>query len=92
MVAYLFLYPTGLHYLLQFLAHRPVVYFTEYKFVFLQVLVAFNNLQGYVHQFHLKGDARLVTVADNPLITVDINDVVRCQFLHVNEREGRLTL
>ena len=29
-----------------------------------------------------------MTMADNPLVTVDIYDVVGCQFLHVNEREG----
>ncbi len=52
------------------------------------MLVAVDNLQGYVHQLHLKGDVGLVTFADNPLVAVDIHDVVRRQVLHVDEREG----
>jgi len=52
------------------------------------VFVAFDNLQGDVHQLHLEGDIRLVTLADNPLVTIDVHDVVRGQVLHVDEREG----
>ena len=44
MKAYGFLYSTGFHDLLQFLAHRPVIHLAEYKLVFLQVLVAVDNL------------------------------------------------
>ena len=29
-----------------------------------------------------------MTLADNPLVTVDVYDVVRHQVFHVNEREG----
>ena len=86
--AYGFLNTTGLHDLLQFLAHRPVIRLTEHQFVFLQVFVAVDNLQGYVHQLYLVRDACLVTVADNPLVTVDVHDVVRSQFLNVNKRQG----
>ena len=39
-------------------------------------------------QLHLKGDVGLVTFADNPLVAVDVHDVVRRQVLHVDEREG----
>ena len=52
------------------------------------MFVAFDNLQGDVHQLHLEGDVGLVTLADNPLVTVDVHDVVRRQVLHVDEREG----
>ena len=52
------------------------------------MLVAVYNLQGNVHQLYLEGDVRLVTLADNPLVTVDVYDVVRGQVLYVNEREG----
>ena len=52
------------------------------------MLVAIDNLQGYVHQLHLEGDVGLVSLADNPLVTVDVHDVVRRQVFHVNEREG----
>ena len=38
------------------------------------MLVAVDNLQGYVHQLHLKGDVGLVTLADNPLVTVDVHE------------------
>ena len=51
-----------------------------------KVLVAVDNLQGNVHQFHLEGDVGLVTLADNPLVTVDVHDVVRRQVLHVDKR------
>ncbi len=34
-VAYLFLNTAGLHHLLQFLAHRPVIHLSEHQFVFL---------------------------------------------------------
>jgi len=36
----------------------------------------------------LEGDVRLVTFADDPLVAVDVHDVVRGQVLHVDEREG----
>jgi len=52
------------------------------------VLVAVDNLQGYVHQLHLEGDIRLVTFADDPLVAVDVHDVICRQVLHVDEREG----
>ena len=52
------------------------------------MLVAVDNLQWYVHQLHLEGNVGLVPLADNPLVTVDVYDVVRRQVLHVNEREG----
>ena len=52
------------------------------------MLVAVDNLQGYVHQLHLEGNIGLVSLADNPLVAVDVHDVVRGQVLHVNEREG----
>ena len=52
------------------------------------MLVAVDNLQGYIHQFHLEGNVGLVTLADNPLVTVDVHDVVRHQVLDVDEREG----
>ena len=58
------------------------------QFLFLQVFVAVDNLQGYVHQLYLEGDVGLVALADNPLVTVDVHDVVRRQVLHVDEREG----
>ena len=53
-----------------------------------KVLVAVDDLQRNVHQLHLEGDVGLVTLADNPLVTVDVHDVVRRQVLHVDEREG----
>ena len=52
------------------------------------MLVAVDNLQGYVHQLHLEGDVGLVTLADDPLVAVDVHDVVRRQVFHVDEREG----
>ena len=52
------------------------------------MLVAVDNLQGYVHQFHLEGDPCLVTMADYPFVAIDVHDVVRSQFLHVNKRKG----
>ena len=52
------------------------------------MLVAVDNLQGYVHQLHLEGDVGLVSFADNPFVTIDVHDVVRRQVLHVDEREG----
>ena len=52
------------------------------------MLVAVDNLQGYVHQLHLEGDVGLVSLTDNPLVTIDVHNVVRCQVLHVDEREG----
>ena len=88
MVGYGFLNAAGCHHRFQLLAHRPVVHFAEYQFVFLQVFVAVDNLQGDVHQLHLEGDIRLVSLTDNPLVTVDVHDVVRGQVLHVYEREG----
>ena len=33
-------------------------------------------------------DARLVTMADNPFVAIDVHDVVRRQFLYVNKRKG----
>ena len=53
------------------------------------MFVAVDNLQGNVHQFHLEGDVGLVSLADNPLVAVDVHDIVRRQVLHVDEREGR---
>ena len=53
-----------------------------------KVLVAVDDLQRNVHQLHLEGDARLVSLTDNPLVTIDVHNVVRCQVLHVDEREG----
>ena len=29
-----------------------------------------------------------MSLADNPLVTVDVHDVVRGQVLHIDEREG----
>ena len=29
-----------------------------------------------------------MSLTDNPLVTIDVHDVVRCQVLHVDEREG----
>ena len=52
------------------------------------MLVAVDNLQGNVHQFHLEGTVGLVSFADNPFVTIDVHDVVRRQVLHVNKREG----
>ena len=52
------------------------------------MLITVNDLQGYVHQFHLVGDASLMSMANNPLVTINVNDVVGCQFLHINKREG----
>ena len=52
------------------------------------MLVTVDNLQRYVHQLHLKGYVSLVTFADDPLVAVDVHDVVRGQVLHVDEREG----
>ena len=52
------------------------------------MLVAVDNLQGYVHQLHLKGDVGLVTLADYPFVAIDVHNVVRRQVLHVDEREG----
>ena len=52
------------------------------------MLVAVDNLQGYVHQFHLEGNVGLVPLADDPLVTIDVYDVVRGQVLHIDEREG----
>ena len=52
------------------------------------MLIAVDDLQGYVHQLHLEGNVGLVPLADNPLITVDIHDVICRQVLHVDEREG----
>ncbi len=52
------------------------------------MLVAVNNLQGYVHQLYLEKDVGLVSLADNPLVAVDVHNVVRGQVLHVNKREG----
>ena len=52
------------------------------------MLIAVDNLQGYVHQLHLEGDARLVPVADYPFVAIDVHYVVRSQLFHVNEREG----
>ena len=83
-----FLNATGCHHRFQLLAHRPVVHLAEHQFVFLQVFVAVDNLQGYVHQLHLEGDVGLVSLADNPFVTIDVHDVVRRQVLHVDEREG----
>ena len=83
-----FLNAAGGHHCFQFLAHRPVVHFAEDQLVFLQVLVAVDNLQGYVHQLHLEGDVGLVSLTDNPLVAADVHDVVRGQVLHVDEREG----
>ena len=53
-----------------------------------KVLVAVYNLQGNVQQLYLEGDVGLVTLADDPLVTVDVHDVVRRKVLHVDEREG----
>ena len=88
MVGYGFLYAASCHHCFQLLAHRPVVHLAKHQLVFLQVLVAADNLQGDVHQLHLEGDIRLVTLADNPLVAVDVHDVVRRQVLHVDERKG----
>ena len=52
------------------------------------MLVAVDDLQRNVHQLHLEGDVGLVALADNPLVTVDVHDVVRRQVLHIDEREG----
>ena len=52
------------------------------------MLIAVDNLQGYVHQLHLEGDARLVPVADYPFVAIDVHYVVRSQLFHVNERGG----
>ena len=52
------------------------------------MLVAVYYLQRHVHQFHLEGDVGLVTLADDPFVTIDVYDVVRCQVLYVDEREG----
>ena len=38
------------------------------------MLVAVNNLQGYVHQLYLERDVGLVSLADNPLVAVDVHD------------------
>ena len=89
MVGYGFLNAAGCHHRFQLLAHRPVVHLTEHQFVFLQVFVAVDDLQWYVHQLHLEGDIRLVTFANDPLVAIDVHDVVRRQVLHVDEREGR---
>ena len=43
------------------------------------MLVAVDNLQGYVHQFPLKGDVGFVTLADDPLVAIDVHNVVRGQ-------------
>ena len=51
------------------------------------MFVAVNDLQGYVHQLHLEGNASLMSMADYPFVAVDVHDVVRSQFLHVNERQ-----
>ena len=88
MVGYGFLYAASCHHCFQLLAHRPVVHLAKHQLVFLQVLVAADNLQGDVHQLHLEGDIRLVTLADDPFVTVDVHDVVCRQVLHVDEREG----
>ena len=52
------------------------------------MLVTVDNLQGNVHQFHLEGDVGFVTLADNPLVAIDVHDVVCGQVLHIDEREG----
>ena len=36
----------------------------------------------------MEGNARLVSMADYPFVAVDVHDVVRYQFLYVNERQG----
>ena len=33
-------------------------------------------------------DVGLVTLTDYPLVSIDVHNVVRCQVLHVDEREG----
>ena len=52
------------------------------------MLVPVDNLQGNVHQLYLEGDIGLVSLADDPLVAVDVHDVVHRQVLHVNERKG----
>ncbi len=87
----LLLYPAGCNNLLQLLADRPVVEFAEYELVFLQGLVTLNDLQRYIHQFHLVGYVGLVAVRHNPLVTVDVHNIIGCQVLHVNESQSRST-
>jgi len=98
MQANLFLYPAGCNDLLQLLTDRPVVEFAEYELIFLQVLVTVDNLQGYIHQFHLIGYGgtigahhRLVAMRNNPLIAVDVHNVIGSQVLHVHECQCRPT-
>ena len=54
------------------------------------MLVAFDNLQGYIHQLHLEWNIGLVALADYPFVAIGVHNVVSCQVLHVNEREGGL--
>ncbi len=89
MQADLLLYPTGRDYLLQLLADRPVVEIAENVFIFLQVLVSLYDLQGNIHQFHLKGYVGLLAMRHNPLVAVDVNNVICCQVLHVHKRQCR---
>ena len=88
MVGYGFFNATSCHHRFQLLAHRPVIHLAEHQFVFLQMLVAVDDLQGYVHQLHLERNVGLVSLTDNPLVAIDVHDVVCGQVFYVDEREG----
>lgn len=85
-----FVYATLLHHRLQLLADAPIVHLTKYRLgIFLWIVtVAFDNLKGHCQQFHLIGYTSLMTLADNPFLTIDLHDVVRSQFLQVHKRQG----
>ena len=77
------------HHGFQFLTYAPVVDLAKYRLgIFLwEVLVAFYDLKWNVQQFDLIGYARFMTLTHDPLVTVDLYDIVRCQFF--DKRSGK---
>ena len=81
-------YATFLYHLAHPFTDRPIIEVRKYKVVFLARLVAFDYLQGNVQQLYLERHTRLVSLGDNPFLSVYLHNLVVAQFLDVHERQG----
>ena len=81
-------YATFLYHLAHPFTDRPIIEVRKYKVVFLERLVAFDYLQGNVQQLYLERHTRLVSLGDNPFLSVYLHNLVVAQFLDVHERQG----
>ena len=82
-------YATFLYHLAHPFTDRPIIEVRKYKVVFLERLVAFDYLQGNVQQLYLERHTRLVSLGDNPFLSVYLHNLLS-SLMSTNDKAVKL--